>query len=290
MSLLSDLNDKIKRLSIRVAEEFKAQQSAIDSKVSTVNGMVPDENGNVEVSADTVVGHNVGDIWTGYDPASVPTDVQLYEGQLLSRSDYETHSALVFGGKRTVISEADWQAYVTEYGFCPWFSDGDGATTYRFPLIQDVHPEFVASLEDAGKFIAAGLPDHAHTLTQTGTFHSASSGADTVYTVAMSQHMQSVNAGRSLIDPASKNNTIYGASDTVQPPSLTFLIGEYIKSTSVIVDEIDEETILADIDAIKTSYVKKSGDTMTGDLTTPSLHLAADGKLYFGDTAAFWIA
>ena len=36
--------------------------------------------------------------------------------------------------------------------------------------------------------------------------------------------------------------------------------------------------------------VSKSGDTMTGDLTTPSVHLAADGKLYFGDTSALWIA
>lgn len=36
MSLLSDLNDKIKALSARVAAQFKTQQSAIDSKVSNV--------------------------------------------------------------------------------------------------------------------------------------------------------------------------------------------------------------------------------------------------------------
>ena len=66
MSLLSDLNDKIKALSVRVAAQFKTQQSAIDSKVSTVNGIAPDENGNVEIEAggDAYV-EKSGDTMTG---------------------------------------------------------------------------------------------------------------------------------------------------------------------------------------------------------------------------------
>ncbi len=99
MSLLSDLNDKIKRLSTRVAAEFKTQQSAIDSKVSTVNGIAPDENGNVEISAgsDAYV-EKSGDTMTG--TLRVPYlqvaggDTAIEGGELLLEAANETLYAL----------------------------------------------------------------------------------------------------------------------------------------------------------------------------------------------------
>lgn len=223
--------------------------------------------GNEIVTADFLrksAGKSVGDRWEGYDPASVPANVQLYSGQLLSRAAYEAHSALVFSGKRTVVTEEAWQAMVAERGWCPWFSEGDGSTTYRFPLVKGVFAEYVASLEEAGQYIEAGLPDHKHTLTQTGTYNSASNGSNTVFTVGMSEHMQQVNQGRGLINNASEVNAIYGNSDTVQPPALTHLIGEYVVGGVAVLGEADAESLLASVTHLDSEVARKMDGNAIG--------------------------
>ena len=130
------------------------------------------------------------------NPGSAPSGFLLCNGATVSRT---TYAAL-------------FSAIGTTYGA------GNGSSTFALPNLTD---RFIQGSGTAGTVKAAGLPDHKHTLTQTGTYQSTSQGADTVFTVAMTSYMKQVNEGRGLVDSASGSNGIYGASATVQPPALT---------------------------------------------------------------------
>jgi hypothetical protein len=233
-----------------------ADEKALSFEVDGLDLVVTYGNGSTE-RVKLPTGKGVGDMWWGHDPKSVPANVQLYSGQLLSRAAYEAHSALVLGGKRTVVTENEWQAYVAEHGFCPWFSEGDGVTTYRFPLVKGVHPKFVAALAEAGQYIEAGAPEiggqfgetfFVNSLVENGCFTLISRG--------------STNVGASSPSPlsrgifnfsAQKSNHIYGNSDTIQPPALTFLLGEYVVGSVAVVGEADAESLLASVTTLESN-------------------------------------
>ena len=185
----------------------------------------------------------VGDYWFGIDPKSKPYGVQLYAGQVLSRSSYETHWNFVSGGHRTIVSEAEWQTYVTTYGHCPWFSYGDGSTTYRMPLIKDVHPEFVSALIKAGQYIEAGLPNITAGNIGRDNDDWPPTGAAFAGTTTSYVGYSSGSNGSIRNFDASLSNHIYGNSDTVQPPSINMLIGEYVFSTIAPIGVATEEVI-----------------------------------------------
>lgn len=191
---------------------------------------------------------NVGDLWFGFDPKSKPANVQLFAGQLLSRASYTVHADLVLSGKRTVISESEWQAQVSANGFCPYYSSGDGSTTYRMPLIKGVHPQFVAALAEAGQYVAAGLPNITGVVTLFGV--QALQNISGAFTDRGGANQSNAGHGsttttKNLGFDASRSNPIYGNSDTVQPPALTFLLGEYVVGSVAVVGEANAESLLA---------------------------------------------
>ena len=321
MSLLSDLNDKIKRLSTRVAEEFKTQQSAIDSKVSTVNGIAPDENGNVEIEAGGAA-LPLGWEYTRLVSDSAPKGGADYLGQEATREFYaDLWEYVNTEHPGRIISEDDWQAmYAAQNGNVPYYSTGDGSTTFRFPRVVS----YLRAGDTAGQYTAEALPDHDHTrgtMEITGQLGSVRSGVSEgggsnvcsgAFTEGGSIGSKTSGAGASsekywrLTDfaasrswtgstsLASESNPLYGASDHVTPETITVVMGVIAFGEVRSLGTVTEEGIIAELDNIKVTseatYVKKSGDTMTGDLTVPNVHLAADGKLYFGDTSALWIA
>jgi hypothetical protein len=186
----------------------------------------------------------VGHYWFGIDPKSKPAGVQLYSGQLLFRSAYQKHWEFVSGGHRTVLSEKEWQAMVDEQGFCPYFSYGNGSTTYRMPLVQGVHPKFVSALAEAGQYVEAGLPNITGSL---NTYARFGQGTGAIYTDGSGfNHQQTGSYGYSYANlDASRSSPVYGNSDTVQPPALTFLIGEYVVGSVATLGEADAESLLA---------------------------------------------
>lgn len=231
-------------------------------------------------------GKSVGDLWIGFDPASKPANVQVYGGQLLSRSAYEAHSSMVLGGERTVLTDAEWQEHVASNGFCPFYSSGDGSTTYRMPLIKGVHPEFVAALAEAGSFVQAGLPNIS------GQFSQNRFGASGVKATgpfsAVTHRTSGGPAGDSSVSDvgftfnASKANPIYGNSDTVQPPSVTCVLGEYVFGAVSRLGEADVEDLAERIDKLETSATGVPMGTLlpyTGK-DVPAGMLRADGAVY----------
>ena len=186
----------------------------------------------------------VGQPWWGFDPKSKPAGVQLFAGQELSRSAYQKHWELISSGKRTLVTESEWQSYVSQNGFCPYYSSGDNSTTYRMPLVKNVYPEFVSALIDAGQYIEAGLPNIMGDFNPISSLDTSGAFTCTTNNVNIGTTSGSLWGRNTLKFDASLSNSIYGNSDTVQPPSLTFLIGEYVISSVATIGEADKNSIL----------------------------------------------
>lgn len=199
--------------------------------------------------------HAVGDKWFGWDPKEAPAGVQLCSGQLVSRAAYSKHWDLVNSGKRTLVTEVEWQAYVAAHGHCPWFSTGDGSTTYRWPLIKGVHPKFVAALAEAGQHVAAGVPNI------TGTASARDSRMGEVTSGAFYQGPEQAGfwfyqngSSPSECFDASRCSSVYRDDiDTVQPEALTMVVGEWVVGVSMPIGTSDAESLLASVTQLESN-------------------------------------
>lgn len=236
----------------------------------------------------------VGHPWWGFDPKSKPAGVQLFAGQELSREAYPKHWELVNGGKRTVVTEEEWQEMVANQGFCQFYSSGDGSTTYRMPLVKDVHPKFVAALAEAGQYLEAGVPNITGTvspISSPGTSDStnaewvfgASGGsffAETKTTVrAVSVSSQTSSSHPAILHfDASRSSSVYRDDiDTVQPEALTLLVGEYVISSVASLSTSESENLLASVTQLEASKLDKTGGGITGNLSV-------SGDVFVGGT------
>ena len=232
----------------------------------------------------------VGTLWWGFDAKAKPFGVQLYQGQYLSRELYKVHFEYVLK-HRTIVTNEEWEAYADSHnGMCPYFSYGDNSSTYRMPRINNVHPKFSDSYIGVGDYIPAGLPNITATWTWMTTESAANwatypclgaAGFNSVsYTKGLdsAKYVSSKTAGRDMSFDASSSNSIYGSSNTVQPPAINMIVGEYVVSalgefsvtTSEMLhermDELEEnvvnvvnvENFRSELKKYNTSYVVES--------------------------------
>lgn len=241
--------------------------------------------------------HSVGELWFGIDPKSKPAGVVLYAGQTLERSLYADHWEYI-QNKRTVISEEEWQAKVTSDGFCPFYSTGNGTSNYRMPLVEGVHPKFVAALQEVGEYTEAGLPNITgiqplrwnNTLGHAGSVPLGGDGSGALYRttdplgVNITYSNSDSTAGKEITNTlgfdASLSNTIYGNSDTVTPPSINIIVGEYVVSTQSIYSNTTQN-ILDRLESLEGSTKLPIGIAIpyTGK-DVPAGFLRADGSVY----------
>jgi hypothetical protein len=170
--------------------------------VRSVNGTNADASGNVTLSAVLPTGSVIA--FAG-NPSSSPSGYLLCNGAAISRTTY--------AGLFAVIG--------TLYG------SGDGSTTFNLPNLND---KFIQGSGTAGTSKAAGLPNIMGNI-QPVTEYVASSGSGALYNANSSSGYRGTyrNDGNRMIIyfDASRSNSIYGASTTVQPPALTMRF--YIK-------------------------------------------------------------
>jgi hypothetical protein len=218
----------------------------------------------------------VGTPWWGFDVKAKPIGVQLYQGQVLARSMYPVHWDYI-QSYRTIVSDAEWHTYADAHGgFCPYFSSGDNVGTYRMPKIVDVHPRFCYWGDDVGKYIEAGLPnitgsvgtnqlnDYQYTgllgyRVMTNKIQEGALDWDTnVYGIAQNGGSTSevARAINKLTINANRCSSVYGAADTVQPPAVNMLVGEYVVSGISEFDIVTSNEITKGIDALQTEVGK----------------------------------
>ena len=198
--------------------------SLMSQMVKTVNDVGPDEKGNIKVELDAF---EVGDIkWSSVDLTQVGWLVA--NGGEVGRDTYTDLNAL-------------YEKKNYPYGA------GDGVTTFNLPNLIGRFPE--GALE-AGGYKEAGLPnvEGSTSITRVNGFRTNGAFYDNGEMNISSSFVQNDRA-LSLGFDASKSNSIYGSSDTVQPPS-TLLI-PYVKafkgasagSTDLAISEVANDLV-----------------------------------------------
>ena len=200
----------------------------------------------------------IGQVRWIYNIAEKDDDEIFATGVAYSRATYSALWQYVQSKPALLITEAEWQAKYTATGgkFVPYYSSGDGSSTFRTPLLC-AYATGVADNSKIGTFKEAGLPNI------TGTFDSDS------YNVAMSGAFQIVlgNTGASgtgdggyITFDASRSNPIYGNSDTVTPDTM---YGVWvIKAFGLIVnaENTDVKDVLTGIENVNTRMSKLEYD------------------------------
>ena len=139
-----------------------------------------------------------------------------------SRTAYADLWAWVQTQSGYLLEESAWQAKATANGGnVPFYSKGDGSTTFRVPALK-CWVRGAGSISEVGGYLAAGLPNIEG---EAGSKISAKE--ELSCTGALYQSLVSTGGEAngnykyvSLGFDASLSNPIYGASDTVQPPSI----------------------------------------------------------------------
>ena len=165
-------------------------------------------------------------------------------------------------------TEAEWQALsASNNGNVPYYSSGDGSTTFRVPSLKCWVRGANGNVSEVGSYLAAGLPNiegafaNRSISTETGYFILSASGSfarekrDSVANyVQISSATANAKTDRVIFD-ASQSSPIYGNANTVQPESIVGLW--LVKAYGTIVDtgQIDEQQYIDDRYAAMKTYV-----------------------------------
>lgn len=200
----------------------------------------------------------------------------LFGGEY-SRETYPDLWAWVQEQTGYLKTEIEWQTLsVSNNGNVPYYSDGDGLTTFRVPSLKCWIKGANGTVTEVGSYLAAGLPNitgYIRTLnTPAGTGNpGAFNVQDETWSVKNVQDITGTAAFQSANFSASRSNSIYGKSSTVQPESI---VGMWlVKAYGTVVDtgQIDEQQYIDDrIAALPTSlattFLPLAGGTMTGKI------------------------
>lgn len=283
--------------------------------VITVNGKAPDAGGNVNVAnmtgaSDSAAGKaglvpapaagmqnkflcadatwkDAGGLPVGHEffttNPNIPVGCIPLLGGEYSRTAYADLWEWVQKQAGYLIEESAWQAKsAANGGNVPFYSKGDGSTTFRVPALK-CWVKGADSISEVGGYLAAGLPNITGSTTWAlngtlGTFSSQdtpyhkNTGALSVTTDGKAYGLighsgeDSHNSNVSVNIDASLSSPIYGSSDTVQPPSIVglWIVKAYGTVTNVgSTDVANISTGLSQaetrISLLETSKVDKEG-------------------------------
>lgn len=200
----------------------------------------------------------VGKMRMIFNLAEKDVDEILACGVVYNRMTYEELWNYVQLKPSLLISEAEWQAkYAQTNGkFVPYYSEGDGTTTFRTPLLS-AYPCGVSNSDDIGNYASDGLPNITGSIQQrSANYYNNANGAFTseYYSDAgyYANEAGSGSGGRLRFN-ASLSNPIYGNADEVRPKTMYGIW--VIKAIGVIVDSIgntDLNNILTSIQQLQT--------------------------------------
>ena len=199
-------------------------------------------------------------------PFSIPPDgsIQL-NGSTYNRELYSDLWALI-REKNWYKPESEWQQIASANGgYCPWYSDGDGSTTFRTPKFAPYQKLALAS-GDAGKYYEAGLPNII------GSFINVQNTDKNVATGAFDDNSlvfgYSVGGGINVYSGgitfyASRSNPIYGNSTTVQPESNDWIVCVVAFGTATNVGSVDVANVMSAVSQVQSdiSNIESSFNT-----------------------------
>lgn len=134
-----------------------------------------------------------------------------------------------------VKTETEWQEIASQNnGYCSYYSDGDGSTTFRTPKFAPFMQVAIAS-SNVGNYHEAGIPSVVGS-TNTNNEGGVSSGA-----TAGSRHTRN----SSWSTDVSLESTVFGRSTTVQPESSEWMICVVVFGVATNVGSADVSNVMS---------------------------------------------
>lgn len=172
---------------------------------------------------DVPVGHE----YFTFNPNVPQGSLPLFGGEY-SRETYSALWSWVQQQTGYLKTEAEWQTLAaSNNGNVPYYSDGDGSTTFRVPALMCYIKAADGTVTEVGSYYAAGLPNITGgftagagngniTFSPNDAFKVKTTGTLNVYSKASGTYTGNLEIG---ID-ASRSNSIYGNSNTVTPETV----------------------------------------------------------------------
>lgn len=177
---------------------------------------------------------------------TVPADSIICNGATYSRDLYKDFFDYITT-QGWVKTEAEWQEIATrDNGFCPFYSSGDGSTNFRTPKFAPYMQIAIAS-GNVGKYHDPGLPNIKGSLNPIGQEES-----NALPTGAFSKASGKCMTGTAYFDGqgvyefnASRYNSIYGNSNTVQPESHEWVVCVVAYGVATNVGSVDIQNVMS---------------------------------------------
>lgn len=210
--------------------------------VLRVNDITPDDSGNVKVGA-LPLGHLFA--W----PFQTPPDGAIQcNGATYNRALYQDFFAYATS-KGWVKAEAEWQSIASlNGGYCPYYSDGDGSTTFRTPKFAPFMQVAIASA-DVGRHHAPGLPNiqgSINPICQEGDSAPATGAFSKEPGTCMKGITHFAGTGVYAFNVA-RYNSIYGSSNTVQPEPHEWMICVVVAGQATNLGSVDVSNVMSAI-------------------------------------------
>ena len=251
--------------------ELSTQVTQADSKASSALQTANTANNKAE-EALTKTGLPLGHIYLW--PFSAPPDgsIQL-NGNTYNRELYSDLWNLI-KAKGWYKPEAEWQSIASANGgYCPWYSDGDGSTTFRTPKFAPYQKIALAS-GDAGTYYKAGLPNIEGKYTNgeiwhgydAGTYSGALESFGTTRRSNLAGGTGSTESNTGWLLDASKSSPIYGKSTTVQPESQDWIVCVVAFGAATNIGSVDVADVMSAVSQLQATALPITGGKLTGPI------------------------
>lgn len=192
-------------------------------------------------------------------------------------------------------TEDEWQASVAQYGVCGKFVYDATANTVRLPKVTGLI-EGTINVNALGDLVEAGLPNITGQVLSSGGINayeenpagSAVFGTNQGSRKVAASASSNFNLYASLGFNASRSNSIYGNSDTVQPQTVKGFVYIVIATSAKTDVEVNIDNIATDVNGkadVDLSNITASGTSLISSYAMPSnkyvdLTLGASGTTY----------
>lgn len=179
-------------------------------------------------------------------------------GGLYSRELYADLWSWVQEQPGYLITETEWQAKSqANNGNVPFYSSGDGSTTFRVPSLK-CWVKGANGIEEVGSYLEAGLPEISGYFTgiTDPNGNSIESGAFESNQTANTLGTGSTRKANVIYFNASNSNSIYGNSDEVTPESIIGLYCVIAFSTISNTGNLDIQTFINQFNQMKEQWQK----------------------------------
>ena len=192
-------------------------------------------------------------------PYQTPPDGAIQcNGATYNRELYKDFFAYATS-KGWVQTEENWQSIASANGgYCPYYSQGNGSTTFRTPKFAPFMQIAIAG-SSAGQYHKAGLPNIMGRSDLGGIYaHANFTGAIlTEKNVGNATGATHVNAGGDqrvkITFNASNSNSIYGRSSTVQPESNEWMICVVVAGQATNIGSVDVGNVMSAVAQVQES-------------------------------------